>query len=58
MDDPTYRAYAEPGEFVTTGGARVTDPRTLAAQVGPHACDQLSIWSMSTSGWGSSHHGL
>jgi predicted helicase len=34
VDDQTYRAYAERGEFITRDGARITDARTLAAQIG------------------------
>ena len=34
VDDETYRAYAERGEFVTTDGRTVTDARTLAGQIG------------------------
>jgi superfamily II DNA or RNA helicase len=34
VDDDTCRDYAKRGTFVTTGGANVTDARTLAAQIG------------------------
>ena len=33
VDDETYRAYAERGEFVTTDGKTITDARTLAGQI-------------------------
>ena len=34
VDDETYRAYAERGEFVTRDGKTITDARTLAGQIG------------------------
>src|SRR5262249_28874964 len=34
VGDSTYREYAERGAFVTTDGARVSDARTLASQLG------------------------
>ena len=34
VDDETYRAYAERGEFVTRDGKKITDARTLAGQIG------------------------
>ena len=33
VDDETYRAWAEHGEFVTPDGKRITDARTLAGQI-------------------------
>ncbi len=33
VDDETYRAYAERGEFVTRDGKAITDARTLAGQI-------------------------
>jgi len=34
VDEDTYRRYIERGEFVTPGGHRVTDARTLASHIG------------------------
>jgi superfamily II DNA or RNA helicase len=34
VDDATYKAWAERGQFVTRDGVKVTDARTLAGQIG------------------------